>query len=210
MKAQAFFTADTRSLISLPIMSSTGGKYAHTGILFTCSSHEFLVLQVNNPDVDWSNIPTTVDNKCRFYFESVSRKDAITKKSGVRGPYPLHQICKWHHENPKTHKFELLNINCDNIDSMIPFLITATREIKYAYGQIWRNWLTFRWRKGTPLHKRSSDKWTCSETVARTVAHADGKFAVRVLKLGEFLFDDYAPSSSKGAGLYELLKGRGA
>lgn len=206
MKAQAFFTANTRSLVSLPIMSSTGGKYAHTGILFTCNYHDFLVLQVNNPSVDWSDIPTDTDGKCRFYFESVSKKDVITKKSGVRGPLPLNKLCKWHHRSPKTHKFMLLDIHCCNQEDMIPFLITATSDIKYAFRQIWRNWLTFRWNKGTPLSKRSADKWTCSETVARTVAHADPKYAIRVLKVGKFLYDDYAPSSPKGAGIYELIK----
>ncbi len=206
MKAQAFFTANTRSLISLPIMSSTGGKYAHTGILFTCSYHDLLVLQVNNPSVDWSDIPTDTDGKCRFFFESVSKKDKVTKKSGVRGPYPLHVLCKWVHRSPKTHKFELVDINCLNVEDMIPFLVTATHRIQYAYRQIWRNWLTFRWKKGTPLAKRSALKWTCSETVARTIAHVDPKFAIRVLRIGSYIWDEYAPSSKKGPGIYELLK----
>lgn len=208
MKLQAFFTADLRSVISIPILRTTGGEYAHVGLLFTCGFEEFLRVKASQSFIDWHGIGIGPDGQYRFYFESIHAKDERTGKNGVRGPYSFTKILAWEMQS-EHHKLDILDINCNNIGGMIPFLYKATQDINYARYQIWRNWLSFRLGYGIPVQARSREKWTCSETVVRTVREFDRDYAVDVFDIGEYLLEEYPPSSSGGLGIYELIKERG-
>jgi len=204
MKVQSFFTADTISPISIPILTSTGGEYAHVGLLFTVGYIEFLRLKSKYPCVLWHGVEKDPTGMVRFYFESRSTKDERTGKTGVRGPYPFKKLLDWESDS-KHHKLELADMDVKNVEDMIPLLHRSTKNITYAFHQIWQNWMSFRWGRGVPWVKRSRTKWTCSETVVRICAIVDGDFACNTLKLGSHLFVEYAPSSSKGGGIYEYL-----
>lgn len=204
MKLQGLFTTDKHSIISIAILTSTGGEYSHCGLLYTCNPFEFLKLKTIYSYIDWREIEQEPDGNYRFYFESISKKDERTGKTGVRGPYSFSKLLDWRRASKSRHLM-LVDINCKNIEAAIPILYNATKKIRYAPYQIWRNWLALRWGKGVPFKKRSSRRWTCSEAIVLITSIIDPAYAVRVFRLGHWLFDEYSPSSCKGGGVYEML-----
>jgi len=206
MKIQAFYTADMMSLISLAIMSAARGRFAHTGLLFTATQDEWEELCKEHSMLKSSAVRSGSDGHFRFYFESVSKRDKITGKTGARGPYPFSKLADW--KGASSHRrLDIQDIPlCDKgAQRAVKRAIWAVPRIKYAYKQIWRNWLELRWGEGTPLRKRAEDRWTCVEFNVECIASASARYAIKQLRLGRLLFVEYAPSSSRGPGLHELV-----
>jgi hypothetical protein len=209
MRVEAFFTTVKWSVVSIPIRTSTGGTYSHTGFVFACGEREYLRLKASYPSIDWSEIEQDDDKKFRFYFESIAKKDKFTGKSGVRGPYAYQKLVDWQAKKPKKRKLCVVPVNCKNVARMIPLLMSARKSIKYAFGQIWYNWLSFRWGKAPSIKHRSKLKWTCCETVIRIIRLVDPEYACDVFLLGEYTYDEYAPDSKKGPDVKNSLEMRG-
>jgi len=208
MKIQLFYTADLWSPITWFILSASGGKYSHTGLLFTATNEEWIELCKRYEMFRASGIRACTDGSYRFYFESKSSKDKRTGKTGVRGPYPFKKLAAWQHRRSyRRLEIQNLPLEGEGIWKVIERLVWAVAHIKYAYRQIWQNWMQLRWGRGTPLRKRERDRWTCSETDVRTLREGFPNFVLDVLQLGDINYEEYPPSSSKGAGLYELVEG---
>jgi len=151
MKMRIGYSVDADETVSQVICRVTGGKYAHTLIVFD--------------EVDQTGL------KGSFYFESISKKDPTTGKTGVRGPIPLNNLLEWQKEKPESRSVEFsahLPVDKDEIKEVWRKLQVAKRVVKYAYLQCANNWIER--RLGLYIHfgrKRGVKRWNCSETVIR-------------------------------------------
>jgi hypothetical protein len=203
MKLQVFFTGNVLNLASLGIMSVTRGRYSHCGLLFTADKGEYDTY-VKVP-CGKRGIRPWNGGKYRFYFESWHDKDPYTHKTGVRGPIDFSKITDWVAESRKTRRLDICDVPSMSQLEILQTLqtcCTSVLKIKYAYYQLWRNWLLMRWGKGIPLSKRSPRKWTCSEFVVRALPE---KMQVQHMMLGTYLYDEYAPSGIRGPSVKRLI-----
>jgi len=208
MKLQAFFTSED-SLLGNIIKRATGGQYMHVGLLFTTNEETLERMKCAYPDLPWQEVAADPAGKVRFYFESSWSKDKHTGKTGVRGPYSIEKLLNWKNRHKSRHvEIEDIKVN-GNVFNAILLLQEARRAIHYAHWQLYQNFKMFKFNKGISLNKRSRRKWTCSETVVRIIHILDANFARDRFEIGEYIYDEYAPSSVKGPGIYEMLTKQG-
>jgi len=208
MKVQAFYTAGP-GFISRTIIRIAQALFAHIGLLFTATKEEFEKLKKILPDFHWDEIHPDGNGNYRFFFESIWKKDERTGKTGVRGPYPFLKLIRWKGvEQNKTLELQDLPLSSEQAFDMIPFLCNAVIEIKYAPRQLYFNWQGIRLGVGIPFKKRTPNKWTCIETVTRVIAYVAPEFAIMILKMGEFTYEEIPPSSKSKTvpGFFEIIE----
>ena len=170
------YTADTSQLATKLICRVTGGEYAHVFAVFYGE-----------------------DCGRPIYFESISKRDPVTNKTGVRGPLLLDNVRDWRDRKPSTRRFWIqpeygyLPFDDAECDAAYKTLAGAVHTITYAPTQIVRNWLrqrislNFFWGIG------SERSWTCSETCARITPPRLQHY----FDLGRYNFDDITPSGPR-------------
>ena len=222
---QVFYTKDDGALWSLAIRHVAAGQWAHCGLLFTLTRDELESIanggivweDGSNPDVELdakrilADYPTSSDGCYRVYYESIIDKDVETGKTGVRGPRPFMVLAEWVDGNPKRRAMGVQDVLAGDPNHKAIALramgeaAKAVKKIKYSPIQIIYNWAGYRLHMGMPTGRRSEDRWTCVEMCVRLLP---GWFAVECLRLGEMLYDEYAPSSSRDLnnGLWELME----
>ena len=204
MKLQAFFTASSTPA-SWAIRRVSGGQFSHTGLVFTMTADEWETAREGLNNAACELIRPHENGHYRVYFESWFRKWEFTGKNGVRGPIPFSHLAKWGSEPGNVLDLIDVPVLPESVPLMLAECGQAVKFMRYAMLQLGRNYLGFRLGRGVPLSARSRFKWTCSETDVRIIARGDPRFAVTRLRLGEQIFDEYAPSGRRGLGLYELL-----
>ena len=218
MRLEVFATVDHKRAVNKMICSATGGQYAHAGLLFTATKEEFDSLcsgtqfgvKVDQLYVTPDRLTAWPDGMYRFYFESIAKKDKYTRKSGVRGPYTFQKIVNWQNEKDG-REFGLFPVTALEKREMIALvhkLLAWTKTIKYPLQQLKWNWLTSRIRIGIPPSSRTPNKWDCSETVVRAFRDVAPDYAAETFGLGDWLFDEMAPSSGKKhvPGVVEMIE----
>ena len=177
MKMRIGYSVDADETVGQVICRVTGGPFSHTLIVFD--------------DVDQTGLTGS------FYFESISKRDPNTRKTGVRGPIPLVNLLDWQKENPGSRSIEFsahLPMDKDELKDAWRKLQAAKRRIKYAYLQCANNWIES--RLGIYIHfgrKRGVKRWNCSETVIRILP---SRFWI-YFDLLDCRADDIVPSGSK-------------
>lgn len=224
MKAQVFVQAQLWSAkhkaawaVSAAIRSASKGAFSHIGILFTASPNEIARIAKLLPDNAADRLrrisPSTHDGKVRFYYESIATK--TNGKTGPTGPHPFLKKAIWHLQgltkrrgktkNSRRLEIADLHLTQDQIERMIILATQATQDIKYAHLQIGFNWLGYRLGRGIPLRRRSRRKYTCCEFIMRLLGWVASTYTNHNLGLGDFLYDEYSPSGTRGIGVWELI-----
>lgn len=189
------------------IRIATRGDHSHVLALFTLTLQELDDALEDGiiPAAAYPFIKPWPGNEFQIYYESHWHKDPRTGKSGVRGPYDYRKLTSWHAEDSKHHHITHCSLPfMTQAETRLALLIaSAAVGIKrYAKTQIASNLLGFAIGRGIPHYRRSRDRWTCSETIARLLP---ARIQMNALDAGYLLFDEIAPSSRKRAGLKELL-----
>jgi hypothetical protein len=218
MKAQLVYTADTRAISSWAICRASGGRLSHVLIMFTVHPDELRIIKPFCPPGAIEDIlDEQPGDKVRLYFESISKIDERTGKTGVRGPYSFNRVVAWrtegaytwlgHPRNSRTIEIqELPFITSEQAQIMMRLASNKVSRIEYAKVQIFRNWLGYRFGRGVPLNRRSRTRWTCVEFAVWLIAQVHCAWAIKHLDLGYILFDEYCPSGRRGPGLFEKVE----
>jgi len=221
---QAIFTGNLLDPVNLAIMTATGGYgKAHAAVAFTAHKHEFLnwleeeLIQLyaeglNEVAERVEQLITTAldvvvpwpEGHCRVYFESIGKRDKLSGKTGVRGPYDLRRVCAWQAKHPKVRRLELVNlpdVRPEEVPRAFRRCCRAVPTVKYAFLQLVQNWKGVRLKLGIAPRRRSPDHWHCVETFVRVMR----EWALRNARLGDVLFDEYVPAGKRGFGLYDMI-----
>ena len=106
-----------------------------------------------------------------YYFESIAKADAVTHKSGVRGPIPLSRLSEWVDEKPSRSLLTVpdkgyLPLTQEEAADAVRRLRDAVPTTHYAHTQLGQNLLA---RIGVrfSLGGGSDKAWTCCETPLR-------------------------------------------
>jgi len=168
------YTADRTEVATWAICRATGGKFSHC----------FPVFYVNGSPM---------------YFESISKKDRTTKKTGARGPMELDNVTDWWRDKPLSRSFKLqpetgyLPFATDECWDAYDTAARAVRSVHYAHLQIMGNWITQRTGLRFACKWGSRFRWTCSEFCMLLVpARYLDYFSMRRLTV-----DDIVPSGTK-------------
>lgn len=143
------YTANYAELATKAICRVSGGPYSHCFPIFYNEEHR------------------------PMYFESISKVDPHTHKTGVRGPYPLSNVVEWQAELPSHRRFTMqplsgfLPLTTNEVGRAWKLLGASVHDIRYAPLQIIQNWLTQRTGLRISYKQGSIARWTCSETCVR-------------------------------------------
>lgn len=136
-----------------------------------------------------------------LYFESIWSVDEVTKKTGVRGPRDYRLVKEWYNkdkENRVLIEQPWLPVTAEEAFAAFEFLSGAVHRIKYSKIQLAGNFLQQRIGFIIRLGRTGSrNAWTCSETAARCLPP---RLSHRYLMLGDLLYDNIVPSSTKYPG----------
>jgi len=178
-KVKLAYTHDSKSLTNEAIRRVTGGP-AHVVIAF-------------------------IHHDETLYFESIWKKDPVTKKDGVRGPLPIMRIQNWLVEKPgRTIEWQpvdgYLPFSFEETEKMFADLCAAVHTVKYAKLQIVQNWISGRANIRISRGEGTRNKWTCCEAPVRV-------FPLRFLdclRIRSISADDFFPG---GDSIYSLRAG---
>lgn len=212
MKLQVFYTSNVLDPRNVAIMSTTGGRYAHVGLVFTLSEVELGAIYHLLPAGFLEDLRAFDDGLYRIYFESISTKDKRTGKTGVRGPYDFHRVIAWQNKGwnrllfgrrRNARRLEIQDVPAlpaERVPGILEECFQDVIRIRYAYLQILFNWRSARLGTAPRRRSRSRTKWTCVEFVVQKLR----SIAIRWYDLGYTLFDEYVPSGHRGPGVYEM------
>lgn len=144
-----------------------------------------------------------------FYFESIFKNDKRTKKNGVRGPIDIANVNEWLNRKPNRWfivqpRQGFLPLTQEEAWKAMHHLMCACHTIHYAPTQIMQN--AFAGLTGVYVHfgKGTDSKWTCSETVVRTVVPVE---AWDYFNLANCRMDDIFPGGPKSREFGSLWHG---
>lgn len=181
MRMRIGYTTDSTEILTKAICHVTGGPFSHTLPIFEESKGQ------------------------PFYFESISKKDKKTGKTGLRGPYPIGNIRDWREEKPASRLFEItpyLPLTDAECREAYNLYCWGVHEIKYAYVQCLNNWIERRFRIYCHIGRRGHKRWNCSETVVRGMPSRLWKY----FRLQDARADEIVPSGANLISVRECVK----
>lgn len=181
MKMRIGYTADHSEMITKVICHVTGGPASHCFPIFDLEDGEIV------------------------YFESISKKDKITGKTGVRGPYNIDNVHDWQRDKPASRTIEVsdyLPFNNAECQNAYKIYLDAVPKIHYAYVQCANNWVERRFRVYCHIGSRGKARWNCSETVVRGMPSRVWKY----FQLLDSRADEIVPSGGNLISVRESVK----